>query len=59
MAFNCRSYYFSEQEAAELVQDIGFEILTNHYVHRKTVNVKENIDTPRVFLQGKYRKPIS
>lgn len=30
----------------------------NTYVQRRTVNFKEGIDVPRIFVQGKYRKPI-
>ncbi|CAG9124954.1 unnamed protein product [Plutella xylostella] len=52
-----RSYYFSEDELAKLFVDAGFEILMNTYVQRRTVNFKEGIDVPRIFVQGKYRKP--
>ncbi|XP_065367776.1 tRNA N(3)-methylcytidine methyltransferase METTL6 [Calliphora vicina] len=51
-----RSYYFAEQELAKLFEENGFEILSNSYVHRRTLNVKEGIDVPRIFLQGKFRK---
>ncbi|KAI8127691.1 hypothetical protein FF38_11532 [Lucilia cuprina] len=51
-----RSYYFAEQELADLFKHNGFEILSNCYVHRRTLNVKEGIDVPRIFLQGKFRK---
>lgn len=54
-----RSYYFSEEEVVALVCASGFEIISNSYIHRKTINVKENIDKTRIFIQGKYRKPIS
>lgn len=53
-----RSYYFSEEEFVDLVKTSGFEIISNAYIHRKTINVKENIDKTRIFLQGKYKKPI-
>lgn len=53
-----RSYYFAEEEIADLVRASGFEILSNAYIHRKTINVKENVDKARIFVQGKYRKPI-
>lgn len=53
-----RSYYFSEDELADLVHGSGFEIMCNAYIHRKTINVKENIDKTRIFVQGKYKKPI-
>ncbi|XP_030371826.1 methyltransferase-like protein 6 [Scaptodrosophila lebanonensis] len=51
-----RSYYFSEQELAQLFSSTGFEILSNSYVHRRTLNIKEGVDAPRIFLQGKFRK---
>ncbi|GBP08211.1 Methyltransferase-like protein 6 [Eumeta japonica] len=51
-----RSYYFTEEELLELFTEAGFEILMNTYVERRTVNLKEKIDVPRIFVQGKYRK---
>ncbi|XP_022227009.2 tRNA N(3)-methylcytidine methyltransferase METTL6 [Drosophila obscura] len=53
-----RSYYFAEQEVAHLFTRSGFEILTNAYVHRRTLNIKEGVDVPRIFLQGKFRKKV-
>ncbi|CAK1548036.1 unnamed protein product [Leptosia nina] len=52
-----RSYYFTEEELAVLFSKAGFEILSNTYVQRRTVNFKEGIDVPRIFVQGKYKKP--
>ncbi|KAJ0180884.1 hypothetical protein K1T71_002969 [Dendrolimus kikuchii] len=52
-----RSYYFTEEELADLFTKAGFEILMNSYVQRRTVNFKEGIDVPRIFVQGKYKKP--
>ncbi|XP_034477331.1 tRNA N(3)-methylcytidine methyltransferase METTL6 [Drosophila innubila] len=54
-----RSYYFAEQELAQLFSRNGFDVVTNNYVHRRTLNLKEGIDVPRIFLQGKFRKRIS
>ncbi|EDW01533.1 GH21487 [Drosophila grimshawi] len=51
-----RSYYFEEQQLAQLFTSSGFEVLSNSYVHRRTLNLKEGIDVPRIFLQGKFRK---
>ncbi|XP_063830222.1 tRNA N(3)-methylcytidine methyltransferase METTL6 [Ostrinia nubilalis] len=53
-----RSYYFTEEELMNLFREAGFEILMNTYVQRRTVNFKEGIDVPRIFVQGKYRKPV-
>lgn len=52
-----RSYYYTEEELAKLFTEAGFDILMNTYVQRRTVNFKEGIDVPRIFVQGKYRKP--
>ncbi|KAL7735528.1 hypothetical protein ACLKA6_010559 [Drosophila palustris] len=54
-----RSYYFSEQELAQLFSSNGFDVVTNSYVHRRTLNLKEGVDVPRIFLQGKFRKRMS
>nr|XP_013118714.1 unnamed protein product [Stomoxys calcitrans] len=51
-----RSYYFAEIELRKLFQENGFEVISNSYVHRRTLNVKEGIDVPRIFLQGKFKK---
>ncbi|KAL4719062.1 hypothetical protein ACJJTC_015401 [Scirpophaga incertulas] len=52
-----RTYYFTEEELCKLFTDAGFEILMNTYVQRRTVNFKEGVDVPRIFVQGKYLKP--
>lgn len=52
-----RTYYFTEEELSKLFREAGFEVLMNTYVQRRTVNIKEKIDVPRIFVQGKYRKP--
>lgn len=51
-----RSYYFTQTEMCELAERTGFSVLTNGYVNRRTVNVKENVDAPRIFLQCKLSK---
>ncbi|XP_050072302.1 tRNA N(3)-methylcytidine methyltransferase METTL6 [Anopheles maculipalpis] len=52
-----RSYYFAEKEVSELFRQAGFTVLVNSYIHRRTINPKENIDVPRIFVQGKFLKP--
>lgn len=52
-----RSYYFSTEEIAKLFIETGFDIISNTYIHRKTINKKENIDVPRIYVQSKLRKP--
>lgn len=56
---NTRSYYFAVEEVDRLIKAAGFEVVSNEYVHRKTINIKENVNTDRVFIQGKFQKPIS
>ncbi|KAK3913608.1 tRNA N(3)-methylcytidine methyltransferase METTL6 [Frankliniella fusca] len=52
-----RSYFFSEECLKDLLVQSGYEVIENSYVQRKTINLKEDIDADRVFIQGKYRKP--
>jgi methyltransferase-like protein 6 len=52
-----RSYYFSVNEIHKLFDENGFDVITNSYIHRRTINKKENIDVPRIFVQGKFKKP--
>ncbi|XP_055381883.1 tRNA N(3)-methylcytidine methyltransferase METTL6 [Condylostylus longicornis] len=51
-----RSYYFSEDEVSQLFQKHGFQVMDRRYVHRRTINIKEGIDVPRIFIQGKFMK---
>ncbi|XP_062254893.1 tRNA N(3)-methylcytidine methyltransferase METTL6 [Platichthys flesus] len=52
-----RSYFFSKEFLAELFADVGFQSDSNDYVLRETVNKKEGLCVPRVFLQSKFTKP--
>lgn len=52
-----RSYYFSENEISDLFRNAGFEVKVNNYIHRRTINPKEKIDVPRIFVQSKFLKP--
>lgn len=52
-----RSYYFAEDEVRDLFRNAGFEVVVNSYIHRRTINPKEKIDVPRIFVQSKFRKP--
>ncbi|TWW79784.1 Methyltransferase-like protein 6 [Takifugu flavidus] len=42
---------------AELFEEVGLQPVTNDYVLRETVNKKEGLCVPRVFLQSKFTKP--
>ncbi|KAM6967642.1 tRNA N(3)-cytidine methyltransferase METTL6 [Aplochiton taeniatus] len=52
-----RSYFFSKEHLARLFERAGFQRVTNDYVLRQTVNKKEGLCVPRVFLQSKFTKP--
>ena len=49
------SVSFSEK-LLELATCAGFEVLENRYVQKQTINHKEGISAPRIFLQAKLRK---
>ncbi|XP_077977996.1 tRNA N(3)-cytidine methyltransferase METTL6-like [Glandiceps talaboti] len=51
-----RAYYFSEEKLCKLFTDAGFDVVINEYVLRETVNKKEGLCVPRVFIQGKFVK---
>lgn len=40
----------------KLFHQAGFQTLANEYAHRRTVNKKEGIDVPRIFVQAKFIK---
>ncbi|XP_012278415.1 methyltransferase-like protein 6 [Orussus abietinus] len=52
-----RSYYFTIEEVQDMFTSMGFETLSCSYIHRRTINVKEKIDVPRIFVQAKFKKP--
>ncbi|XP_054271636.1 tRNA N(3)-methylcytidine methyltransferase METTL6 [Macrosteles quadrilineatus] len=53
-----RSYFFSVEFLGDLFTKAGFKVVSNCYVHRRTINVKEGIDVPRIFVQAKFLKPV-
>lgn len=54
-----RSYFFSVALLKHLFVNEGFEVITCSYIESRTVNKKEGVDVPRVFIQAKFRKPLS
>ncbi|XP_036395620.1 tRNA N(3)-methylcytidine methyltransferase METTL6 [Megalops cyprinoides] len=52
-----RSFFFSTEMLMDLFTGAGFQSLVNEYVMRETVNRKEGLCVPRVFVQSKFRKP--
>lgn len=53
-----RSYYFSTRELEKIFMENGFNVITNNYVQRRTINKKEKIDVPRIFVQAKFQKNL-
>lgn len=45
------------EKLSELAVAAGFEVIVSSYVQKETVNHKENICAPRIFIQAKLRKP--
>ncbi|XP_046487123.1 tRNA N(3)-methylcytidine methyltransferase METTL6 [Neodiprion pinetum] len=52
-----RSYYFSIEEVGDIFVSAGFQELSCCYVQRRTINVKENVNVPRIFVQAKFKRP--
>lgn len=44
---------FSE-ELRQLFESSGFETERCEYLHKKTVNVKEDVNVKRIFIQGRF-----
>jgi methyltransferase-like protein 6 len=51
-----RAYYFSVSKLRETFEAVGFVTVSCEYVHRETVNKKEGLCVPRVFVQGRFMK---
>lgn len=51
-----RSYFFSLELINSLFTGCGFQVITSSYIECRTVNKKEGVDVPRVFVQGKFKK---
>ncbi|KAH9503293.1 Methyltransferase-like protein 6 [Bulinus truncatus] len=53
-----RAYYFSIEHLTSIMSQAGLQAISTTYIHRSTVNKKEGIDVPRIFIQGKFIKPL-
>lgn len=53
-----RAYYFSKDLVETLFHQAGFQTLDSEYAFRRTVNKKEGVDVPRIFVQAKFVKPL-
>jgi methyltransferase-like protein 6 len=51
-----RAYFFSLEYLTNLLNQSQFNIDELSYVLKETVNIKEDICVPRVFIQGKFQK---
>ncbi|XP_030846584.1 methyltransferase-like protein 6 [Strongylocentrotus purpuratus] len=54
-----RAFYFSTDVLSDLFIKAGFDVVVNEYVYRETVNKKEGLSVPRVFVQSKFSKKIA
>ncbi|KAM4029538.1 tRNA N(3)-cytidine methyltransferase METTL6 [Anomaloglossus baeobatrachus] len=52
-----RSYFFTTEYLQLLFSKAGYREVSNEYVLRETVNKKEGLCVPRVFVQSKFHKP--
>ncbi|XP_068092346.1 tRNA N(3)-methylcytidine methyltransferase METTL6 [Hyperolius riggenbachi] len=52
-----RSYFFTTEYLESLFTTAGYTEVSNEYVLRETVNKKEGLCVPRVFVQSKFYKP--
>jgi len=51
-----RAYYFSLDYLDVLMTKCSLEVVEQQYVQKRTVNKKEGVDVPRIFVQGRYKK---
>ncbi|KAL5241090.1 hypothetical protein ACI65C_008500 [Semiaphis heraclei] len=54
-----RSYFFSIEYFQNLMETNGFVECSNKYVCKRTVNIKEDVDVPRRFIQATFSKRVS
>ncbi|XP_060079772.1 tRNA N(3)-methylcytidine methyltransferase METTL6-like [Ylistrum balloti] len=52
-----RAFYFSTELLEKLVTEVGLTVCECDYIRRETVNKKEGLSVPRIFVQGKFIKP--
>lgn len=50
------SYFFNLNELEDLAKMVGFKVVKLEYVHRKTINKKEDINADRTFVQAVFQK---
>ncbi|XP_076471853.1 tRNA N(3)-cytidine methyltransferase METTL6-like [Babylonia areolata] len=53
-----RAYYFPLEFLQELAEKAGYRTGQIQYVYRDTINKKEGLCVPRIFVQAKFLKPV-
>ena len=55
----CKTYstWLVPECLQSLAEDAGFKAVESQYVHRDTVNKKEGLRVPRIFVQAKFVRP--
>ncbi|XP_075068522.1 tRNA N(3)-cytidine methyltransferase METTL6 [Mixophyes fleayi] len=53
-----RCYFFTTEYLQHLFTTAGYKEVSNAYVLRETVNKKEGLCVPRVFVQSKFYRPL-
>ncbi|XP_052095452.1 tRNA N(3)-methylcytidine methyltransferase METTL6-like [Mytilus californianus] len=54
-----RAYYFKTDELTLLMESAGYNCANCEYIQRETVNKKEGLCVPRIFVQAKFIKSIA
>ncbi|XP_045169230.2 tRNA N(3)-methylcytidine methyltransferase METTL6-like [Mercenaria mercenaria] len=52
-----RAFYFSIEKLKEIAEAAGFISASCDYIYRQTVNKKQGLAVPRIFVQAKFVKP--
>ena len=47
------------EKLAKLCTSAGYSVAENRYIQRQTVNHKESLSVERIFIQGRFVKPLS
>ncbi|GFR91077.1 methyltransferase-like protein 6 [Elysia marginata] len=54
-----RAYYFSLEKLSSVMEAAGLKMEKCTYIQRATINKKEGVNVPRIFVQGKFVKEVS
>ena len=53
------SHWLTTERLRELFLSAGYEVVDCGYVSRTLTNIKQGIELPRVFIQGRFKKPLT